>query len=63
MKSEIESNFNNQKSECCRENKEYKIERPVDISVRSVTLPDVPLDELPRGFFPGDKITIIEFKA
>lgn len=63
MKSKVETNFNNQESKCCWENKEYKIERPVAISVRSVTLPDIPLDELPRGFFPGDKITIIEFNA
>lgn len=30
--------------------------------VETITLPDVPLDELPRGFFPGDKITVITFR-
>lgn len=29
--------------------------------VATITLPDVPLDELPRGFWPGDKLTVIRF--
>ncbi len=63
MKSEVESNLNNQESKHHGENHDYKIEHPVNITVYSITLPDVPLDELPHGFFPGDKITVIEFKA
>ena len=58
MEHKAEPNLNNKD----QTNNDYQGERPLNKNVYSITLPDVPLDELPHGFFPGDKISIIEFK-
>lgn len=42
---------------------EASMNAKVTVEVSTMTLGDRPLDELPRGFFPGDKLSVITFKC